>query len=97
MHLWQQLQSQVFLNMIPQVRHTHLWAVLPIPLYSTSQSPSGWMGSIGAQPFSDLSRDIQSDSSLGSGWATQGHSQSCPEATLLISWLCAWGRCPAKR
>uniref|UniRef100_A0A8C4T748 non-specific serine/threonine protein kinase n=1 Tax=Erpetoichthys calabaricus TaxID=27687 RepID=A0A8C4T748_ERPCA len=26
---------------------------------------------------------------LGSGWATQGHSQSCPEATPLISWLCA--------
>ena len=72
MHLWQQLQPQVFLHMMPQAWHTYLWAVLPIPLCSTSQAPSGWMGSVGAQPFSDLSRDVQSDSSLGSGWATQG-------------------------
>ena len=37
---------------------------------------------VGAQPFSDFSRDVQSgSSSLGSGWATQGHSQICPEAT----------------
>uniref|UniRef100_A0A8C4SH87 Cadherin domain-containing protein n=1 Tax=Erpetoichthys calabaricus TaxID=27687 RepID=A0A8C4SH87_ERPCA len=49
----------------------------PIPFCSTSQAPS------------DLSRSVQPDSSLGSGWATQGHSQSCPEATPLISWLCA--------
>ena len=53
MHLWQQLQPQVFLNMMPQAWHTYLWAVLPIPLCSTSQAPSSWMGSVGAQPFSD--------------------------------------------
>ena len=45
----------------------------------------GWEASVHSH-FSDLSRDFQSDSSLGSGWATQGHSQSCPEAPSLISW-----------
>ena len=69
-HLWQQLMPQVFLNMMPQAWHTDLWAVLPIPLCSTSQAPSGWMGSVGAQPFSDLCRYVQSDSSLGSGWGS---------------------------
>ena len=24
-----------------------------------------------------------------SGWATQGHSETCPEATPVLSWLCA--------
>lgn len=33
----------------------------------TSQTPCGWMGNSSAQPFSDLSRDVQSGSSLGSG------------------------------
>lgn len=65
--------------------HTYLWAVLRIPPCSTSQGPSGWMGSVSAQSFSYLSRDVQLDLSLGSGWATQGHSQSCPEATPLLS------------
>ena len=37
-HLWQQLQPQVFLNMMSQAWHTYLWAVLPIPLCSTSSS-----------------------------------------------------------
>ena len=64
MHLWHQLQPQVFLNMMPQAWHTYLWAVLPITLCSTSQAPSSWMEIVGAQPFSDLSRDVQSDSSL---------------------------------
>ena len=67
MHLWQQLQPQVFLNMMPQAWHTHLWAILPIPLCSTSQAQSGWMGSVSTQPFSDLSRDVQSDSRLWLG------------------------------
>ncbi|KAL1006679.1 hypothetical protein UPYG_G00075300 [Umbra pygmaea] len=47
------------------------------------------MGSVDAEPFSDLSRDVQSDSGLGSDWATQGHSQSCSVATPLFFWLCA--------
>lgn len=42
MHLWQQLQRQVFLSMTPLAWHTYL---SPIPLCSTSQAPSGWMGS----------------------------------------------------
>ena len=67
-HLWQQLQPQVFWNMKPQAWHTYLWPVSPIPLYRTSRAPSGWMGSVGAQQFPDPSRDVQWDSSLGSGW-----------------------------
>jgi hypothetical protein len=47
------------------------------------------MGSIVAQLFSGLSRDVPSGSSPGSGWATQGHSEICPEATPALSWLCA--------
>uniref|UniRef100_A0A8C7QJU2 RHO family interacting cell polarization regulator 1 n=1 Tax=Oncorhynchus mykiss TaxID=8022 RepID=A0A8C7QJU2_ONCMY len=34
---------------------------------------SGWMGSVAAQLFSGLSRDVRSGSSPGSGWATEGH------------------------
>ena len=82
-HLWHQLQPNIFLSMLLQAWHT------PILLCRTSQSPLGWMGSIGAQPFSDLSRDVQSSSTLGSGWATHGHWQSCPIATPLLSRLCA--------
>lgn len=36
-------------------------AVLPIRLYISSSTPSSLMGSIGAQLFWDLSRDVQSD------------------------------------
>lgn len=43
MHLWQQLQHQVFLNKMPQAWHTCLWEILPIPFCSTSQTLSGWM------------------------------------------------------
>lgn len=78
MHLWQQLQPQVFLNMMPQPWHTYLWAVSHIPLCSTSQPPSGWRGSVGAQPFSDLSRDVQSDPS----WALAGPLKDIHRAVL---------------
>ena len=37
----------------------YFWAVLTIPLCRTSQAPSGSMGGIGAQPFSDVSLDVQ--------------------------------------
>ncbi len=43
----------------------------PLKLYLVGWVPSG------VQPFSDLSRDVQSGSSLGSGWATQGHPLLC--------------------
>ena len=89
--------SSLFEYSVTSLAHLPLWAVLPIPLCSVSQAPSDWIGSVSAQPFSDLSRDVQKDSSLGSSWATQGHSQSCPEATPLKSWLCASVRCPAER
>ena len=40
------------------------------------QALSGWMGSVVTQPFSALSKGVQLDSGLGSGWATQGHAQT---------------------
>ena len=43
---------------------------------------SGWMESVAAQLFSGLSRDVRLGSSLGSGWDTQGHSETFSEATL---------------
>ncbi|MBN3309037.1 RFFL ligase, partial [Amia calva] len=63
-HLWHQLQPQVFWSMMLQAWHTYFWAVPPILFCRTSQAPSGWIGSIGAQPFSDLSRDVQSGSNV---------------------------------
>ena len=95
--LWKWIQSWVFLGRMLQVWHTFIWGVSPILLYISSQTLSGWMGSVTAQLFSGLSRDDWSGSSLGSGWATQGHSDTCPKATLVLSWLCAYGRCPVGR
>ena len=56
--------------------------VSPIIFYISSQALLGWMGSVAAQLFSGLSRDVWWGSSPGSGWATQGHwdlsrSHSC--------------------
>lgn len=53
-----------------QACHTYFWDFSPTPLSRTSQALSGWMGSTEAQTFSDLSRDVQSGSSLDSSWAT---------------------------
>ncbi len=53
-HLWHQLQPHIFLSMMLQARHTYFWTVSPILLCRTSQAPSGWMGTVGVQPFSDL-------------------------------------------
>ena len=66
-HLWQRLQPWVFLGMMLQAWHTCIWGVSPIILYRSSQALSGWMGSIAAQLFSDLSSDVRSGSSPGSG------------------------------
>ena len=87
-HLWQRLQHRVFMGMMLQAWHTCIWGVSPIVLCRSSQALSGWMGSIAAQLFSGLSRDVYSGSSLGCGWASQGHSETCPEATPALSWLC---------
>lgn len=51
------------------------------------------MANVGPQPFSHASRDVQSDSSLGSGWVTQGHPKSSPEAAPLSGLSCIDG-CP---
>lgn len=57
-------------------------SVAPLKLYQ-----GGWEASVHRQ-ISDLSRDVWLYSSLGSGWATQGHLQNGLKATPLISWLC---------
>ena len=66
------LQPWVFLGMTLQA-----WYDPPNLLCRSSQTLSGWMGSVAAQLFSGLSRDVRSGSSPGSGWATQGHSETC--------------------
>uniref|UniRef100_A0A674B821 Cell death inducing DFFA like effector c n=1 Tax=Salmo trutta TaxID=8032 RepID=A0A674B821_SALTR len=38
-------------------------------------------------PLNKLFRSLQRCSSLGSGWDTQGHSETCPEATPVLSWV----------
>ena len=93
-HLWLWLKPWVFFGMTLQVWPTCIWEVSPILLCRSSQALSGWMGSVAAQIFSGISRDVRVGSSLGSGWATQGHSETCPKATPAVSWLCALGRCP---
>lgn len=60
------------------VWHTNFCAVPPILLCSTSQVSSGWMGSVGAQPFSDFSIAFQS----GLSWVLAGHSKTFTE----LSW-----------
>ena len=60
-----------------------------------SQALSSWMGSVTAQLFSGISRDVHLGWSPNSVWAIQGHSETCPEATSELSWLCASGRCPS--
>ena len=50
------------------------------------------MGRVAAQLFSGLSRDDWLGSSPGSGWVTQGYSETCPEATsaLCLGLLSFW-------
>ena len=67
--------------MTQQARHTGIWGVSPI-FSADPQGLSGWTGSVPAQLFSGFSRDIRSGSRPGSRWATQGHSETFPEATL---------------
>ena len=81
-HLWQWLQPRVFFGMTLQVWHTCIWRVSPILLFRSTQALSSWKGSVAAQLFSGHSRDVRSGSSPSSGWATQGHSETCPELVL---------------
>ena len=84
-------QPRVFLGMTLQTWHTCIWEVSPILLCRSSHALSSWMGSVAAQQFSVLSIDVRSGSSPGSGWATQGHSVTCPEATpVLPGFLQTW-------
>lgn len=52
--------------------HSLCWTTFgsfSVLLYRTSRAQSGWMGSVGVQHFSDLSRDFNQVQV----WATQGH------------------------
>ena len=62
------------------------WGFSAILLCRCSQALSGWMGTVGGQPFSCLSRDVKLSWSQGSGWATQGHSNSHSCAILAVCW-----------
>ncbi len=77
-----------FLGMTQQALHTCIGGVSAILLCKSSQAQSYWMGTTSGQPFSGLSRNVRQGSSQGSGWATLGHSQSCPEAAPVLPWLC---------
>lgn len=78
---------------MPQAWQTCVWPI-PLKLHQV-----GWEMSVHRQ-ISDFSRDVQMDSSLGSGWATQGQSQDI-KTNPLISWLClsCWKMncCPSQR
>ena len=67
-HLWQRLQSRVFLGMTLQAWHTCIWEVSPILLCRSSQALS---------IFRSLQRCLIGFKS-GSGYAIQGHSETCP-------------------
>ena len=71
-----------------QAWHTCIWRVSSILLCRSSQALSGWMVSVAAQLISGFSRDVRSGSSPGSGWATQGHSETCSEATRAFFFGC---------
>ena len=73
-----------------------IWEFLPF-FSADPQVLSGWMGRVAAKLFSGLSRDVRSGSRPGSGWATQGHSEACPEATPVLSWLYSYCRYPGWR
>ena len=68
--------------MMQQALHTWIWGFSAILLCRSSQALSGWMEDRRwTAIFRSLQRWVRLGSSQGSGWATQGHSQSCPEAT----------------
>ncbi len=47
---------------------------IAVLLFRLSQGMSGWLGTIGGQPFIGFSKDVWLAQSPGSGWATRGHS-----------------------
>jgi hypothetical protein len=52
------LKNKYNINMTLQAWHTCNWGVSPILPCRSSQALSGWIGSIAAQLFSSLSRDL---------------------------------------
>lgn len=89
-HLWQEIYPEVILSKMLQAWHTCYWAVSHIFVCRTCQTPSGWMGSVGPQPFSVFFRDIKSGSSLGSGWATKDIHRVVPKPILCYPGCVLW-------
>ena len=83
--------------MTVQAWHTCIWGVSPL-LCRSFQALSGCMGSVSAQLFLGLSRDVR----LCSGWDTQGHwdlsrSHSCIVLAACLGALSCWkvNLCPS--
>ena len=89
-HIWQRLQHRVLLDLMLQAWHSCTWGVSPILLCRYSKTLPGWMGSVAAQLFSGLSRDVRSGSSPGSGWATHGHSFLSRSHSYIFLTVCLW-------
>ncbi len=77
-HLWQQLQPRVFWGMMQQALHSWIEGFSVILLCKPSLARSGWMGTLGGQPFSGLSRDVSIGFKSGL-WL--GHSRTFTELT----------------
>lgn len=94
--------SPILLMQLQQQLQTRLCGdgATSLVLYSALQhlsSSSRLDGNFGAQPFPDLSRDVKAGPVWALAGPLQGPSQSCPEATPVISWRCARGCCSADR
>uniref|UniRef100_A0A8C7QSH2 Euchromatic histone-lysine N-methyltransferase 1b n=1 Tax=Oncorhynchus mykiss TaxID=8022 RepID=A0A8C7QSH2_ONCMY len=71
------IKPWVFLGITLQPWHICIWVVSPILLCRSPQALSGWMGSVSAQLFSGLSRDVQV---WPLAWLVRD-IQTCPNAT----------------
>jgi hypothetical protein len=75
----------VFFGMMLQAWHT-FEEFLPFFSADTLKlCQIGW--GVSLHSYFWVSRDVRSVSSPGSGWATQRHSETCPEAIPALSWL----------
>ena len=70
------------------VFHTWIWGSSAILPCRSSPVPSGWMVTVGGQPFSGLSRDAQLGLGQGSGWASQEGSQLFRSHSFVILAVC---------
>jgi hypothetical protein len=88
-HLWQRFQPLVFLG-YDAISLAHLY--LGSFSHSSLQILSSSVRLEGERRWTAIFRSLhrfRSGSIPGSGWATQGHSEACPEAIAALSWLWA--------